>query len=138
MFLFSYSILFNRLINKVLRVLNVSVKVSDLFSRCRACNTGSYTIISKNQAKALWSKCKEENPDWFAGIEKSRRLQKIPTNVTCTHKDYDLRKDQDLVDKIDLCTYYLVKYPSVRVQFESIFDTTLEVVIFLAFHFFIT
>jgi uncharacterized protein with PIN domain len=30
---------------KVLQILNVSVKITDLFSRCRACNTGFIFIL---------------------------------------------------------------------------------------------
>jgi len=36
--------------------------------------------------------------------------------------------DEDLLAKIDMNTYYLRGYPEVRVQFESIFATTIQIV----------
>lgn len=114
---------------QVLRTLNVEVKLTDLFSRCRKCNCGSYTIINKRQAKAMWYKCKADLPELFVGYEKMR--QKLSSRSSPTNQDlidYDLKSDQDLLNKIDVFTYRLVKSPSVRVQFESIFDTTLEAV----------
>ena len=104
-----------------------------MFSRCRACNTGSYTIISKNQAKSLWLKYKLENPELFTGYEENNRIphskrSQINRSETVIDEGYEFSKDKELSEKIDICTFHLVKCPGVRVQFESIFDTTLEVV----------
>ena len=95
----------------MLKVLNVSVKLTDLFSRCRACNTGRYTIITKPQAKAVWSKCKNDFPDLFIGYEKNKSKLSSRSSQFCLSEtpDYDLKKDMDLIEKIDIFTFHLVK-----------------------------
>lgn len=112
----------------VMKAFNVAVTIEDLFSRCRACNTGSYTVFNQRQAKALWFKYRSEKPDLFAEsdryVEKKKNFVKVPSNG----KSYELSTDKDLMDKIDTETYHLRKWPEVRVQLESIFDTTLQVV----------
>ena len=113
----------------MLKIFNVNVTINDLFSRCRACNTGSYTLLTGNQARALWLKCKSENPsnfneaDKFVEKKKATRVSPPPAEEA-----YQLDKDEDLVKKICFKTYCLHQYPDVRVQLESIFDTTLLVV----------
>jgi hypothetical protein len=52
--------------------------------------------------------------------EKISNRKRKPTRVV----DYDFTADKDLNDKVDLETFCLRKYVSVRIQLENIFDTT--------------
>ena len=67
-------------------------------------------------------------PDLFVECEKF--VQKIGSRIKLppVEDNYDLSQDEDLLEKIDITKYCLRQYPDVRIQFESIFDNTIQVV----------
>lgn len=74
-------------------------------------------------------KQRSEKPELFVECEKFvEKKKKNPLHLQPLDKDYELSEDIELKDKINHESYYLVKHPEVRVQFESIFDTTIETV----------
>ena len=94
----------------------------DIFSRCKSCNTESFTLISKYQAIALWLKYNSENPEIFL-----RKISVQDVLLSIIH-GYKLNEDEDLAKKIDPNSYCLIPNPQVRVKLESLFDTTLQCV----------
>ena len=104
---------------QVLKLFNVQVTMDDLFSRCRRCNTGSYTLFSKNQIKAMWFSLRDN----FGEIGLMKNLSDPNRKPITRPVDYDFHQDEDLIEKVDLENYTLRKY-NVKIQLENIFDTT--------------
>ncbi len=50
------------------------------------------------------------------------------SSINKDNKEYCMNEDEDLLEKINLKNFHLKQYPNVRVQLESIFDTTIEIV----------
>jgi uncharacterized protein with PIN domain len=109
----------------VLKMFNVEVKINDLFSRCRACNAGSYTKLNKTQAKALWFKHKNESGD-SSPILVNKKVG-VKADILSLG-DYDIGKDVELSEKVDLSSLTLKSNPNVRIKLENIFDSTIEIV----------
>ncbi len=80
----------------------------------------------------MWLKYKKEHPDLFTDgedfVEKKKTKSKSSIKSIQPCDEYSLNGDEDLKIKIDMNTYHLRGYPEVRVQFESIFATTIQIV----------
>jgi uncharacterized protein with PIN domain len=92
---------------QIIEHFNVDVRMNDLFSRCRLCNEGSFTKIDKQQFKALWHK-----------------HNRSPTNYKGS--DYDLTKDENLINKINVNTLQLKDNPNVKVNLNEIFGSKID------------
>ena len=85
-----------------------------------------YVLLNKDQIKALWFKFKEHESRPQMEVEKS--TDKKPRVVAKPNKEYSLKDDQDLAQKINVDNFTLKSNPSVPIQLEYLFDTTIEVV----------
>ena len=135
---------------QVIKLLNVQIKLDDLFSRCRNCNAGSFTIINKNQAKYVWFKYQSDESVDKSNDINSRKVPKVAAKPL--PDDYDGANDADLRAKIDLNDYTLLKNSKkkknreeapasssaaasnenetrkVKIQIDNLFETTIEVI----------
>ena len=100
----------------MLKVFNVKVRLEDLFSRCRACNTDGFTSFTKEQAKYLWSR---HNKSLLVSQAQARADEA---------RHLSERAWSDLSEKVDLESMCLRSHVKVRIKFENVFDTTIEAV----------
>jgi uncharacterized protein with PIN domain len=112
----------------VLKIFNVEVKINNLFSRCRACNAGSYTKLNKTQAKALWFKHKSESSELSDALPNLVNKKGNVKADILSLGDYDICKDAELNEKVDVNSMTLRSNPNVRIKLENIFDSTIEIV----------
>jgi hypothetical protein len=76
--------------------------------------------------KALWFKSKGENKLSQAHMLNKRPFAKVASFDSL--KDYDLKMDEDLLQKVDVENMCLVQYNSVKIRLDTLFDSTLEIV----------
>ena len=85
----------------------------------KRCNIGSFTLLSKNQIKAIW---------YLNKIIKNESHENITEKLsTLNIQDYDYTKDEDLKNKVDLNTLCLMKRPNVKIELEALFESTIQI-----------